>query len=81
MSTKRKLIEQANRRLLNEDVPPPITFTEHETLKMMCELIDYDLGGKPEMPEKLIEIFQDGLRKKGRYIPENPEPDPPGMMR
>ena len=81
MSTKRRLIEVANKRLLNEDVPPPINFTEHEVLTMMCDLIDYDLGGKEEMPEKLVNIFQNALRKKGRHIPENPEPDPPGMMR
>jgi hypothetical protein len=29
-------------------------FTEHETLKMLCELIDYDLGGEKEIPSKLI---------------------------
>ena len=71
MSTKKRLIEAANKRLLNEDLPPLINFTEHEVLKMMCDLIDYDLGGKEEMPEKLINIFQDALRKKGRYLPKD----------
>jgi hypothetical protein len=45
MSTKKRLIEVANKRLLNEDLPPPITFSEHEALGMLCDLIDYDLGG------------------------------------
>jgi len=71
MSTKRKLIEQANRRLLNESLPPMVHFTEHEALAMMCDLIDYDMGGGAEYPEKLKLIFQDALRKKGRHLPKD----------
>lgn len=64
MSTKKRLIEAANKRLLNESLPAPVTFSEIETLNMMCELIGYDRSGEAEMPEKLIEIFQNGLRKR-----------------
>ena len=68
MSTKKRLLENINKKInmVNESLPPTIMFTEHETLKMLCELIDYDLSGKEEMPSKLIEVFQNGLKKKGR---------------
>lgn len=78
MSTKKRIIERANKRLLNEDVPPPVNFNEHEVLGLLCELIDYDLGGKQEMPTKLVKVFQEALKKKGRNLtPPNP---PPGAM-
>ena len=32
------------------------------------ELIDYDLGGKEEMPTKLVKVFQEALKKKGRNV-------------
>ncbi len=76
MSTKKKLIEKANKRLLNEDVQPPVNFTEHEVLGLLCELIDYNLGGEKEMPPKLVKVFQDALKKKGRNI--NPPNVPDG---
>ena len=57
--------------MVNESLPPTIMFTEHETLKMLCELVDYDLGGEKEMPSKLIEIFQKNLKKKGRNFNHN----------
>ena len=38
---------------------------------MLCELVDYDLGGEKEMPSKLIEIFQKNLKKKGRNFNHN----------
>lgn len=78
MSTKKRLIEAANKRLLNESLPPPVNFTEHETLKMMCDLIDYDMSGEEEMPPKLVKVFQDGLRSKGRNL--NPPDIPDGAM-
>lgn len=68
MSTKKRLIEAANKRLLNEHLPAPVHFTEHEVLSMMCELIDYEPSSQEEMPEKLKTIFQDALRKKGRNL-------------
>ena len=73
MSTKKRILENINKKMdmINESLPPTIMFTEHETLKMLCELIDYDLGGKEEMPSKLIEIFQNGLKKKGRNFNHN----------
>jgi hypothetical protein len=73
MSTKKRLLENINKKMdmVNESLPPTIMFTEHETLKMLCELIDYDLGGEEEIPSKLIEIFQDGLKKKGRNFNNN----------
>ena len=73
MSTKKRILENINKKMdmVNESLPPTIMFTEHETLKMLCELIDYDLGGKEEMPSKLIEIFQNGLKKKGRNFNHN----------
>jgi len=77
MSTKKRLIEVANKRLLNESLPSPVTFTEHEVLGMLCDLIDYDLGGKEEMPPQLIKVFQDGLRKKGRNL-DGPNNTPDG---
>ncbi len=73
MSTKQRIIERANKRLLNEDMPPPLNFNEHEVLGILCELIDYDLGGKEDMPSKLVEVFQKALKKKGRNLtPPNP---------
>lgn len=73
MSTKKRILEKINKKMdmVNESLPPTIMFTEHETLKMLCELIDYDLDGNEEMPSKLIEIFQDGLKKKGRSFNNN----------
>ena len=73
MGTKKRLLENINKKMdmVNESLPPTIMFTEHETLKMLCELIDYDLGGKEEMPCKLIKIFQDNLKKKGRSFNNN----------
>tara|TARA_R110000772_G_scaffold17946_1_gene49793 strand:- start:40004 stop:40243 length:240 start_codon:yes stop_codon:yes gene_type:complete len=79
MSKKSKLIEQANKRLLNEDLPPTIHFSEHEVLNMMCELIDYNMSGKEEMPEKLVKVFQEGLKSKGRSL-ETPNTPPGAMM-
>lgn len=78
MGTKKLIIERANKRFLNEDLPPPVNFTEHEVLSMLCELIDYDLSGEKEMPNKLIEVFQTGLKKKGRNL--NPPNVPDGAM-
>lgn len=78
MNTKKLMMERANKRLLNEDVPPPINFTEHEVLVLLCKLIDYDLGGKEEIPSKLVNIYQEALKKKGRNLtPPNP---PDGAM-
>jgi hypothetical protein len=73
MSTKKRILENINKKMdmVNESLPPTIMFTEHETLKMLCELIDYDLSGKEEMPSKLIEIFQNNLKKKGRNFNHN----------
>ena len=79
MSTKTRLIEAANKRLLSESLPPTIHFTEHETLAMMCDLIGYVLGGEEEIPENLKRIFQDGLRKKGRNL-DGPPNVPDGAM-
>lgn len=78
MGTKKRLIEAANKRLLNESLPPPVNFTEQEVLKMMCDLIGYDMGGKEEMPPKMVKVFQDGLRSKGRNL--NPPNPPKGAM-
>ena len=52
MGTKKLMIERANKRLINEGLPPTVMFTEHEVLMMMCDLIDYSLGGSEEIPEK-----------------------------
>lgn len=79
MSTKKRLIEAANKRLLNESLPPTINFTEHEVLAMMCDLVGYDLGGEEEFPERLLKIFQDGLREKGRNF-DAPNNVPDGAM-
>lgn len=75
MNTRARIIENANKRLLMEDLPPTIYFSEHEVLKMMCDLIDYDLGGKEEIPPKLLKIFQDGLKAKGRNLDVSKVPD------
>ena len=73
MSTKKRILENINKKMdmINESLPPTIMFTEHEALKMLCELIDYDLNGEKEMPTKLIEIFQNNLKKKGRNFNTN----------
>ena len=73
MSTKKRILENINKKMdmVNESLPPTIMFTEHETLKMLCELVDYDLGGEKEPPSKLIEVFQNGLKKKGRIFNNN----------
>lgn len=68
MSIKKRIIERVNKRLLNENVPPPVNFNDHEVLELLCELIDYDLGGKEEMPTKLVKVFQEALKKKGRNV-------------
>jgi hypothetical protein len=78
MSTKKRIIERANKRLLNEDVPPPVNFNQYEVLDLLCELIDYDLGGKQEMPTKLVKVFQEALKKKGRNL--TPPNTPLGAM-
>jgi hypothetical protein len=66
MSTKKRILENINKKMdmINESLPPTIMFTEHETLKMLCELVDYDLGGEKEMSSKLIEIFQKKFKEK-----------------
>jgi len=73
MSTKKRMLERINKKMdmVNESLPPQIMFTEHETLKMLCELIDYDLSGEKEMPNKLTKVFQDALKKKGRSFDNN----------
>lgn len=73
MSTKKRLLENINKKMdmVNESLPPVIMFTEHETLLMLCELIDYDLSGEKEIPSKLTEIFQKNLKKKGRNFNNN----------
>lgn len=78
MSTKKRIIEAANKKLLNEDIQAPLSFNEYEVLGLLCELIDYDLGGKEEMPDKLIKVFQEALIKKGRNL--NPPNVPDGAM-
>jgi len=76
--SKKTAINKANKRLLNESLPAPVNFNEHEVLGLLCELIDYDLGGKEEMPDNLIKVFQTALKKKGRNL--NPPNVPDGAM-
>lgn len=78
MGTKKRLIERANKRLLNEGIQPPVSFNEHEVFGLLCELIDYDLSGEKEMPDKLVKVFQSALKKKGRNL--NPPNVPDGAM-
>ena len=74
--SKKLSIEKANKRLLNESMPPMIYFNEFEVSKMLCEAI----GCKDitEMPQKVKEVLQKALIEKGRNLtPPNP---PPGAM-
>lgn len=72
--SKKLAIEKANKRLLMEDMQPLVYFNEHELLKFMCEVCDYDISGPNEIPANIKEVFQKALVSKGRNI--NP-PNPP----
>ena len=73
MSTKNKLIEQANKRL-NESLPPMINFTEFEVHTMLDEIIK----ANPELQEEIMRLFQSKLVEKGRNL--NPGTPPPGAF-
>lgn len=60
--SKKQAIERANKRLLNENLPPPVTFTEHEVIEMINEIIGLDLSkmnSTNPTPEDLKQIFED----------------------
>jgi len=67
MSNKKRIIERANKRLLNEDMAPPINFNDMEVAVMFSEAFG------DNTPKELIDVFQDALRKKGRFIPKDGE--------
>lgn len=65
MNTRTRIIERANKRLdmmVNECLPPPLTFTEGEVLEMLWEIEDN--GNKPKSnpnpsEEEINEIYAD----------------------
>lgn len=69
--SKKSAIEKANKRLLNESMPPMVYFNEFEVSEMLCEVIGCDIT---QMPQKVVEVLQKALIKKGRNL--NP-PNPP----
>lgn len=70
--SKKLAIEKANKRLLNESMPPMVYFNEFEVSEMLCEVIG--CTDKTQLPPKVVEVLQKALIKKGRNI--NP-PNPP----
>lgn len=62
-SDKRKNIEEVNKRLLNESLPPLINFTEHEVFSILWETYGENI------PKELIKSMQEALKKKGRVFP------------
>ena len=72
MSTKKKLIEQANKRLLNESLPPETQWRSDEVVILLMAIFDN------EIPDKAIKLFQDKQKEKGVVFPT--EPPPPGAF-
>jgi hypothetical protein len=70
MSTKAKAIENANKRLLTESLPPPVHFSDGEVFGMFWEAFGENT------PEELIKAFQNALKKKCRIFSENEPQDP-----
>jgi hypothetical protein len=62
-------IKNANLSLLNESLPPMITFTENEVFSMLYEAFEGNI------PENVANTFQEGLKSKGRYLGPNKTPD------
>ena len=75
MSGKRRAIDAANKRMLNESLPPQIkNIDEMEVYNMLNEIF------KNEWPENVTEAFQGLLKKKGRSFPKEGEGCPPGAF-
>jgi len=72
MSTKKKSIEQANKRLLNESLPPETQWRSDEVVILLMAIFDN------EIPDKAIKLFQDKQKEKGVVFPT--EPPPPGAF-
>lgn len=74
--SKKLAIEKANKRLLNESMPPMVYFNEFEVAQMLCEAVGCEDSTK--LPPKVIEVLQQALIKKGRNL--NPPKVPDGAM-
>jgi len=68
MSTKKKLIEQANKRLLNESLPPETQWRSDEVVILLMAIFDN------EIPDKAIKLFQDKQKEKGVVFPNGTAP-------
>lgn len=68
--SKKSAIDKANKRLLNESMPPMIYFNEFEVAQILSEAIGCD---KLNLPPLAIKALQTALVKKGRNLtPPNP---------
>jgi hypothetical protein len=74
--SKKLTIEKANRRLLNESMPPMVYFNEFEVVQMLSEAVGCEDSTK--LPPKVIEVLKQALLKKGRNL--NPPNVPNGAM-
>ncbi len=69
--SKKTAIQKANKRLLNEDVQPPVNFTDAEVFSMLYEIEQKQLQG-----EQLWDLYKDRLTQKGKNVkPINPPKD------
>lgn len=66
---KLKNIEKINKRMVSESLPTTINFTEHEVFNMVYEAFDGNI------PDRLKEELQKGLKAKGRYFGPDKTPE------
>jgi len=73
--SKKSAIDKANRRLLNESIPPMIYFNEFEVAQILSDAIGCD---NLNLPPMAVKALQTALIKKGRNL--NPPNVPDGAM-
>lgn len=61
--SKKTAIEKANKRLLNEDVQPPVIFNDMEVFSMLYEIEQKQLQG-----EQIWDLYKNKLKEKGRNV-------------
>jgi len=64
--SKKLTIEKANRRLLNESMPPMVYFNEFEVVQMLSEAVGCEDSTK--LPPKVIEVLKQPLWATTREI-------------
>jgi hypothetical protein len=72
MNTKKRILEKINKKMdmINECLPPPVTFSEAEVIEMINEIIGLDLSkmnSKNPTQEDLNEIYNDKVINTTKY--------------